>query len=751
MNILSITRRDWLKTMGVAAGGLALGLFDKPAFALESSTTTLKSTFSPNIFVHLDKEGLVKIVCHRSEMGQGVRSTFAHLFADELGASPSQIQIVQADGARAYGSQNTDGSSSIRIRYLEFRQMAAVARETLILAACKKLKLDPKDCVAQDNAVYHKTKGKLADFGELASLASSLPIVKTAKLRPEEELKYIGRDQSFIDGPVFVTGKAKYAADIRLPNTLIAVIARPLVVGSQLEKFDATEALKVPGVKKVIALPNPKKPWLFQSWGGVAVLAENTWAAMQGRSKLKLTWSSSENDDYNSKTHQQQLQQAVSEPGVTRRSVGRANFELKQAKNTLEADYFVPHLPHIPMEPPCATAHSVEGHLEIWACTQNPQAAQRTAAEVCGLSLDKVLVHVSFLGGGFGRKSKADFVAEAAYLATQVNVPVRVQWTREDDIQFDYFNTISGQKLTVGFDEKNNVIAWRHRTAFPPIGSTFNASVDTPGPRDLQQGVLDLALGIPNIRVEAGASKPGARIGWLRSVYNIFHGFAVGSFIDEISYFKKQKPIDTWLDIIGPSRKWSVEDLGIESLSNYGQSMDQHPVDSGRLKNVLRKATEISRFDEQKAKGRAVGIAAHRSFLSYVAVVAALTKRSDETLHVDEAWVVLDAGLIVNPDRAISQMEGSVIFGINLAVFGGVTFDKGKVQQSNFHNLRLLRMLDAPTKIHVELMPANGNPPAGIGEPGVPPVAPAVANALFALTGQRARQLPLAEYFGYRL
>ena len=360
------------------------------------------------------------------------------------------------------------------------------------------------------------------------------------------------------------------------------------------------------------------------------------------------------------------------------------------------------------------------------------------------------MVHVTFLGGAFGRKSKADFVAEAVYLATKLKVPVRVQWTREDDIQQDYFNTISGQKLTAALDDKDNVIAWRHRTAFPPIASTFNSSATTPSTRDLQQGVLDLALGgIPNFLVEAGASTPGVRIGWLRSVYNIFHGFSVGSFIDEIAHKTNKNPADTWIELIGKPQKMSERDLGIESLSNYGHSLHDHPVDAGRLRHVIERVRRFSQFDKQRKAGRALGIAAHRSFVAYVAVVASVKKRDNGTLHVDEAWVVLDAGRIVNPDRAIAQMEGSVIFGANLAIFGGVTFSQGKAEQSNFHDLRLLRLPDAPLKINVELVPHNDNPPAGIGEPGVPPVAPAIANALFALTGKRVRTLPLADAFGY--
>ena len=750
MRVERITRRGFLAAMGATAG-LALGLFSEPAAALETSAKTVKATFSPSVFVHVGSDGSVKVVCHRSEMGQGVRSTFAHLFADELGADPTRVTLVQADGDDAYGDQNTDGSSSMRKRYLELRTIAATARQALVIAAAKKLRVKADSLVARDGAVHHESSERSLGFGELAEAASKAPLPSgdQVTLRPDDQLRSIGKDQRLLDAPAFVNGTATYAADVRLPDTLVAVIARPPVVGYEVASFDAAAALKIPGVREVVAIPPPAEPWMFQPWGGVAVLADDTWAAMRGRAALTIAWTPSDNDGYDSVAYKKELERAVSVPGAVRRDYGDAEQALKSAARTLEADYYVPHLPHASMEPPSATARFVDGELEIWACTQNPQTAQKSAAAAAELAASKVVVHVTFLGGGFGRKSKGDFVAEAAYLAKKTGRPVRVQWTRQDDVQHDYYNTVSAQKLTAGLDAKGKVVAWRHRTAFPPIASTFNPLADTPAGGDLQQGVLDLALAVDNVRAEAGRAEAHVRIGWLRSVYNIFHGFAVGSFIDEIAQVKAVDPMDVWLELVGPPREMSLSDLGIGKLSNYGHGLDEHPVDAGRLRAVIERVRKASDWDAQRKAGRALGVAAHRSFVAYVAVVVSLAKRPSGRLYVDEAWVALDAGRIVNPERARSQMEGSVIFGLNLALFGGVTFAEGRAEQTNFHDMRLVRIGDAPKAIHTELMPHQGRPPSGIGEPGVPPVAPAIANALFAATGKRERALPLAKAFGY--
>jgi len=756
-----IARRSFLAGLNLSVGGLALGFFASEAEAQrptnelsgrpgpkpQTSSQAQEKTapgLNPNVFVHVAPDGVVTIVCHRSEMGQGIRSSLPVLIADELGADMARVKIVQADGDKAYGDQNTDGSSSVRTIYEEMRRVGATARVMLVAAAAKRWKVKPEDCEARDHAVFHRGSERTFGFGELALEAGKLAVPKPAdvKLRPRAELRHVGQPLPLLDGPAYVTGSAIFGADLRLPGMLIAVIARPPVVGGRVTKYDASRALAIPGVKRVIEMPAPKPPYMFQPWGGVAVLAENTWAAMRGRAALDITWEHGENTAYDSEAYHQTLSEAVRAPGTAVRNVGDTEGALAKAARLVEAEYHLPHLSHVPMEPPVALARVEGGTCEVWAPTQNPQTARTEAARVLGLSEEKVQVHVTFLGGGFGRKSKADFVAEASWLAREAGVPVRVQWTRDDDIQHDYYHSVSAQRLSAGLDPSGKVIAWRHRTAFPPIGTLFGGPAK-PSDRDLQQGVLDLALAVPNVRAEACEAKAHVRIGWLRSVYNIFHSFAVNSFIDELAHARGEDPRDVRLELIGPARVATLKELGIEKLANYGASVEEHPVNAGRLRGVIERVTELSRWSDRKKDGRALGLAAHRSFLSYVAVVVSVVRSPSGKVAVDEAWVVVDAGTVINTDRVRAQMEGSIIFGMSIAMHGAITMKGGVPQQSSFHDYRLVRIGEAPRKIHVDIVASEGAP-GGIGEPGVPPVAPAIANAIFALTGQRIRELPLS-------
>ncbi len=752
-----IARRTFLAGLNVSVGGLALGFFSgqkptnepsgtpgpKPktgSQAVEDSAPGL----NPNVFVHVAPDGLVTIVCHRSEMGQGIRSSLPVLIADELGADMARVRIVQADGDKAYGDQNTDGSNSVRSIYEEMRRVGATPRTMLIAAAARRWKVAPEECEARDHVVVHRASNRTLGFGELAVDADKLPVPKPSevKLRPKAELRRTGRPLPLLDGPAYVTGSAAFGADVVLPGMLTAMIARPPVVGGRVKRYDATRALAIPGVKRVIELPVPTRPYMFQSWGGIAVLAENTWAAMKGRAALDITWEDGENAAFDSEQFRQTLAASIQSPGTPLRNVGDVEAALAKAARVIEAEYHVPHLAHVAMEPLVAVARVQEGTCEVWAPSQNPQAARAEAARALGLPQEKVQVHVTFLGGGFGRKSKADFVSEAVLLAKEAGTPVRVQWTREDDVQHDYYNTVSAQKLSAGLDERGKVIAWRHRTAFPPIGSTF-APVNRPGAGDLQQGVLDLALAVPNVRAEACEANAHVRIGWLRSVYNIFHAFSVNSFIDELAHARGEDTRDVMLEVLGPPRVATLEELGTQVLRNYGAPLETHPVDVARLRNVIERVTQLSGWSNRKKDGRALGLAAHRSFVSYAAVVASVLRDAAGKLRVDEAWIVLDAGTIINPDRVRAQMEGSVIFGMSLALHGAITLKGGAVQQSNFRDVRLVRMGEAPRKIHVELVQSDA-PPGGVGEPGVPPVAPAIVNAVFSLTGTRVRELPLS-------
>lgn len=750
-----VRRRSFLAGLGLTAGGLAVGLFgcsnDPASGEIAPVTDELPRAgaggdgLRPSAFIHVAPGGIVTIVCKRSEMGQGIRSTLPVLVAEELGADMGRVKILQADGDKAYGDQNTDGSNSIRSEYEEIRRIGATARVLLIAAAAKKWGVKPATCKARDHAVVHEASKRSLSFGDLANDAAKLPIPKPAdvELRPAAELRRIGGPLPLLDGPAIVMGQAAFGADVKLPGMLIAVIARPPVVGGKVKTFDAKKALAVPGVKKVIELPAATAPFAFKALGGVAVLAENTWAALRGRAALEIAWDDGENASYDSGPFKDALLKAVRAPGKAVREVGDVDRALGSAKKTIEAEYYVPHLAHAAMEPPAVLARMDGDACEVWAPTQNPQAARTEAARTLGVDEKKVTVHVTFLGGGFGRKSKADFVSEAVFLARAAGAPVRVQWTREDDVRHDYYHAVSAQRLTAGLDAEGKVIAWRHRTAFPPIPSTFS-DTSTPSSMELTLGATDLPLAAPNVRVEACDAKARVRIGWLRSVCNIFHAFAVGSFIDEIAHARGKDTRDVLLEVVGPPRVASLKELGIGKIENYGASLDKHPIDTGRLHRVVDRVTELSKWSSRKADGRSLGLYAHRSFLTYVAVVASVVRDARGKIRVDEAWIVADAGTIINMDRVRAQLEGAVVFGMSIALHGAITLKGGAVEQSNFRDYRVARIGEVPQGIHVEVMPSTA-PPGGVGEPGVPPVAPAIANAVFALTGQRVRELPLAK------
>jgi isoquinoline 1-oxidoreductase beta subunit len=756
---IRLLRRSFLAGLGVAAGGFALGAFAgeavaddrklpkadvKPADPAAAARAAQKGAgLRPNVFVHVGADDVVTIVCSRSEMGQGVRSSLPVLVADEMGADMAHVRIVQGDGDKAYGDQNTDGSRSVRGMFEDLRRVGAAARMMLVAAAAKRWNVPAASCTAHDNAVFHEPTRRTLRFGALADDAGAQPTPKKEdiKLRPLAELTHLGKELPLLDGPDIVTGRAVFGADVRLAGMLTAIVLRPPTVGGKVLRHDATKALAVKGVKRVIVLPEAKRPFGFTPVGGLAVVADSTWAAMRGRAALDVTWDAGANATYDSRAYREGLMTALKSPGKSARSIGDADAALATAKKRVEAFYYVPHLPHATMEPPVAVARVDANGCEIWASTQNPQAAKTEVAKALGIDESKVTIHVTLLGGGFGRKSKPDYVVEAALVAREMGAPVRLQWTREDDLQHDYYHSVSAQRLVAGLDDTGKVVAWHHRVAFPTISSTFT-DAKAPSEGELQQGVLDTPLAVPNVRAEGCEAVAHTRIGWLRSVANIYHAFAIQSFIDELAHARGLDPLVMQREILGTPRHWKPADLGVPKLPNYGQSLDEHPVDTARHHRVLERVTELSKWSQRTKAGRSLGLAVHRSFLTYVAVVVSVVKGKGEKIAVDEAWIVADAGIIVNLERVRTQLEGAVLFGLSHALYGEISMKGGATEQSNFRDFRLMRIAEAPRKVHVEVVKSEG-PPGGIGEPGVPPVAPALANALFALTGKRVRDLPI--------
>ncbi|HEY1098389.1 MAG TPA: molybdopterin cofactor-binding domain-containing protein, partial [Myxococcota bacterium] len=656
---LRLRRREALVGLGAGFAGLTLGLFNGRVLAADDKGGALKGSVVANDWVTIKPDGTVQIVCHRSEMGQGVRSSLPLLIADELGASLDKVSIVQADGHPKYGDQNTDGSSSVREGFDDLRKLGATARTMLVTVAAGRWKVDASTCTTRDHVVVHLPTQRTLAFAELVAVASKLkvPDSKKVQLRPRAELTRIGTDQPFVDVKAYVTGTAIYAADVQLPGLLTAVVLRPPTVLGKVHRVNDERARAVPGVKDVVVLNGQIGAGVgFQPLGGVAVIAENTWAAMRGRAALEVEWELGKNASYDSVAFRKQLEHTVRQPGKVVRDVGDVDEALKAAKQTVVGEYYVPHLVHVPMEPPAAVCRITDDGAEIWACTQNPQSVRDEVAKALELPVDKVVVHVTFLGGGFGRKSKADFCVEAALLAKAAKAPVRVQWTRSDDIQHDYFHTVSAQRLEAGLDANKQITAWKHRTSFPPIPSTFVSLVKTPSGNELGQGVLDHPLAIKNVRAEAGDAEAHVRIGWLRSVCNIFHAFAIGSFIDELAHARGVDPLANLLEVIGAPRYFTPKEAGVDKFPNYGADISEHPIDVARFRHVIERAATLSGMSNAPVPGRAFGIAAHRSFLTSVACVFAV-KREGDRIVVDEATIVADAGTVLNLDRVKNQME----------------------------------------------------------------------------------------------
>ncbi|HEY4183017.1 MAG TPA: molybdopterin cofactor-binding domain-containing protein [Kofleriaceae bacterium] len=744
-----MSRRGFLAGLGA---GLAVAVLPnladaagppKPKATRPAPPTPTGNGLDAHVLVHVALDGAVTIICHRSEMGQGIRSSLPVLIADEMGAEWARVTVQQATGDKKYGDQNTDGSTSVRKQYDEYRKAGAVVRMMLCAAAAKRWKVKPESCTTRDHQVIHVLTKRTVAFADVVADAAKLPVPKKGiTLRPFAELERVADPKlPLIDGPGYVTGSAQYGADVVLPGMLTAMIVRPPVVGGKVATYDAARTLAVAGVKKVIEMPVPTKPWLFQPWGGLAVVAENTWAALKGRSVLDVTWDHGENASYNTPAFREEMLQSVRAPGTKLRDLGDIDAAFAKAANIIEAEYTGPHLSHMQMEPLVAVARVQNGTAEVWAPTQNPQQNRTDVAKLLGVKEEAVTIHVTLLGGAFGRKSKSDFVVEAAFLSAQMGAPVRVQWTREDDVKHGYYNAANAQRLRAALDDTGAVIAWHHKTALTPIGGTFDGKTDTPSAGDLQQGVNDVALSAPNVRTEACKAPLHTRVGWFRSVYNIFHAFAVGSFIDEIAHARGADPRDTWLDVIGPARKVSLAELGIPALPNYGEALDKHPVDAGRLRNVITRVTDAANWSNRK--GRYLGLAAHRSFVTYTAVVISVVPDAQRVFRIDDAWISMDAGTVINLDRVHSQMEGAVVMGISNALYSGVTMTNGATDQTNYRDSRVARMRDVPRTIHTDIV-ASTEPPSGVGEPGVPPVGPALANAIFALTGKRLRDMPLA-------
>ncbi len=737
----AVSRRTFLgHTFG--AGAFILGTRLVPGGISAQTVTGNTPLWQAGVYLALDVDGTVSIIAHRSEMGTGIRTSLPMIVAEELDADWSRVRIVQAIGDTKYGSQNTDGSCSIKDFYDAMRIAGASARTMLEQAAAAEWKVPVAEVAARNHVVTHSASKRSLPYGRLVAAASKLapPDPKTLRFKPAQDYRIVGKTVPQTDLDDLVSGKGVFGIDARMPGMVYAAVARPPVLGSKVARVDDAAARKVGGVQNVVRLEEATPPYAFKALGGAAVIADNSWAALQGRKALTVEWTPSPHATFESSSFKRQLLDTVHAPARALRTLGDVDAAFAGAAKLHEASYYTGMLAHAPMEPPAAVAEFRDGKVVTWAATQNPQAVQEAVAGALGIKKEDVTCHVTLLGGGFGRKSKPDYVVEAAMLSKQVGKPVKIVWGREDDLQADYYHAPAAQYLKAAIGADGLPTALLMRTAFPPIGSLWNAD-EQYGGWQANQGWTEIPYRLPNLRVENGPAPAHTRVGWLRSVASIHHAYAVQGFTDELAALANADRVEYLLKLIGAPR---VIDFGQEGMSGWKPGDPKHAFDTARLRHVIEVVAEKSKWAGRKSGARrGIGLAAHWSFLSYIAAVVEVEVSEAGDVTIPSVDVAVDAGTIVNPDRVIAQFEGAAVFGASLALMSEVTAKDGRIVQSNFDGYQVARMNQAPRETRVHLVNSSAAP-AGVGEPGVPPIAPAICNAIFAATGTRIRELPIA-------
>ncbi len=737
--IKKIDRRTFLKATGLTATGIVLGL------QVGCSPSKPGVPFSPNVYLSINSDGSVMIVSHRQEMGTGIRTSLPMIVADELEADWKKVELIQAVGdEKKYGNQNTDGSFSVRMFFEPMRKAGASARMMLEQAAAAKWKVDVSECKALNHEVVHSS-GKKIGFGELTEEAAKLtaPKDESVVLKKKADWKYIGKHMNLYDVPDIVKGTAVYGIDVVKPDLKYAVILRCPVAGGKAKSFSDAEAKKIDGVVKIFEMPASGFPaGLEVPQGGIVVVATSTWTAISARKALQVEWDYGVNASYDSVADLNELKEKSRKKGIVHRSSGDVDKAISSAASVLESTYVTQYLAHAPMETPNATALVKDGKCEMWAPVQHPQWVRESVAKTLGLELENVTINITLLGGAFGRKSKPDFAVEAALIAKEMaGIPIKVLWTREDDLTHDYYHACSVQHIRVALDKNKNVKGWTHRSAFPPIGGTSNVQEVSPSLGELGLGAIDFPYDIPNISIEAIEAPARTRIGWLRSVSNIQHAFAIGSMLDEIASHRNVDPVKNLLELLGPDRNVPLNEY-IKGFDNYGEPIEKFPCNTARMRKVIELVSEKSGWGKPLPKGHGMGICAHRSFLTYVACVVYVVIDDAGKLTIAEAHYAVDCGQVVNRNSVLQQFEGGFVFSLSGALKGGISFKDGRAEQTNFDTLGVARMTDAPIQTHVHIV-ENDEMPTGVGEPPVPPVAPALANAIFAATGKRYREYPI--------
>lgn len=702
----SIPRRKFLQTTAVATAGLIIG-FRLP---LEGETS---DEFKPNAFLRIAPDGKVRVIVGKAEMGQGVYTAIAMLLAEELDADWSKISVESAPVApeynhTAFGIQMTGGSTSTWSSYDQMRKAGAAARAMLVAAAAQSWQVEPASCRTEPSVVIHDVSKRRLSYGELANAAAQLTPPKEVTLKDPKDFRILGKPTRRLDTPAKANGSAVFGIDVRFPGLLTAVIARPPVFGAKVRNVNSEKAQAIAGVKGVFPVPS-----------GVAVVADGFWPAKRGRDALQIEWDEGPLADLTSANLSAQYAELARKPGLVARNEGDAAAALASAAKKVEAEYEVPYLAHATMEPLNCVVDLRADHCEIWTGTQFQTVDRAAAASAAGLKPEQVEIHTTFLGGGFGRRANpaSDFVIEAVQVAKAAKAPVKVVWTREDDTRGGYYRPAFFDRISAGLDAVNNPVAWTHTIVGQSIiaGTMFESMMVTDGIDHASvEGASDLPYAIPSVRVELHSPKLGIPVLWWRSVGHSHTAFVVESFFDEVAHAAGKDPVEMRRALLA-----------------------KHP----RHLGVLNLAAEKAGWGKPLSAGRGRGIAVHESFGSYLAEIAEVSVSRDGVPRVHRVVCAIDCGPIVNPDTIKAQMESGIIFGLTAALYGEITFDKGRVQQRNFHDYRMLRIHEAP-EIEVHIVPSTEKQ-GGVGEPGVAPIAAAVGNAIFAATGKRVRRLPI--------
>jgi isoquinoline 1-oxidoreductase subunit beta len=706
-------RREFLKAGAALGGGLLISLYVPEFVPASRAADSAAKPVALNAFVRIGTDESVTVISNHSEMGQGIYTSLPMLLNEELEADWTRVRVESSPVDAVYnhtvfGLMMTGGSTTTNSEYDRFRKMGAMARIMLIAAAAQSWNVDPQTCHAEKGYVIHTPTGRRASYGSLAEAASKIAPPKDIPLKDPKDFTLVGKPTHRLDTPSKTNGTAQFGLDVYIPGMMTAVVARAPVFGGKVVSFNADSAKAIPGVVNVVQVPS-----------GVAVIAKGFWPAKLGREKLEITWDEGPGAAISTVAMRENFSALSKTPGLTARKVGDPAAALAGAVKTITAEYEVPYLAHCMMEPLNTVVDLREDRCEIWTGTQFQTGDRAAAAKVAGLKPEQVTLHTTLLGGGFGRRANpsCDFVTEATEVAKAAKVPVKVVWTREDDIRGGWYRPMWYDHFAAGLDASGNPVAWTHTIVGQSImtGTMFEAYGVKNGIDSASvEGAADILYGIPNLQVELHTPKNEVPVQWWRSVGHSHTGFSVEAFLDEVAHAGGKDPYQLRRTLLaGQPRMLAVLDLAAQK-ANWGSALPA---------------------------GRARGIATHFSFESYVAQVAEVSVEKDGTVHVHRVVAAVDCGQTVNPDTVKAQLEGGIIFGLTAALKTEITLDKGRVQQRNFNDYPMLRMFESPA-IEVFIVPSTEHP-TGVGEPGVPPVAPAVTNAIFAATGKRVRRLPI--------